>query len=172
MGAQFTPEHLDTLRQAFRGRMSEQEAEFLRRVQAFIEDAIRDGLGFVPVMQTLQQAIRGLGRCRFDLDEARAAGEVTPFDSGRLETIRSMNGGPPSQKEAEFLRDIQGLIDYSIRNDLSFKLVVSTLGHDVNGIGHYGFNLDDAASDCFTPKVTGFAGNDADSVGEPEESND
>ena len=64
------------------------------------------------------------------------------------------------------------MIDYSIRNDLSFRLVVSTLGHDVNGIAHYGFNLDEAAADFFLPKVTGFAGNDADSVGEPEESNE
>ena len=83
-----------------------------------------------------------------------------------------MNGASLSEKEAEFLRDTLGLIDYSIRNDLSFKLVVSTLGHDVNGMAHYGFNLDDAAMDYFTPKAKGFAGSNADSVGEPEESND
>ena len=75
MGAQFTPEHLDGLRQARGGRMSEQEAEFLRSVQAFIEDAIRDGVGFVPVMQTLQQDIRGLARFRHNLDAARQPGK-------------------------------------------------------------------------------------------------
>ena len=83
-----------------------------------------------------------------------------------------MNRGPLSEKEAGVLRDIQGMIDYSIRNDLSFKLTVSTLGHDVNGIAHYGFDLDAAEADFFLPKVAGFAGNDANSVGAPEEASE
>jgi hypothetical protein len=37
-----------------------------------------------------------------------------------------------SEREVEFLRDIQGIIDYTIRNDLGLANVVATVGHDVN----------------------------------------
>ena len=77
-----------------------------------------------------------------------------------------------SEKEVEFLRDIQGIIDYAIRNDLGFALVVSMLGHDVNGIAQYGFDLDAALTDCFLPKTSGFAGSHADSVGAPDDSDE
>ena len=62
MGAKLTPEHIDSLSQAQGRRMSEKEAGFLHAFQGFIEDAIRDGRGFVPVIETLRQNIRGLAR--------------------------------------------------------------------------------------------------------------
>ena len=95
MGAEFTPEHIDTLRQTYGGRMSESETEFLCSVQAFIEGAIRDSLGFVAVMQVLQQQIRGLGRFQFDLDDgARSRGSSPLSTPAGSEAIRPTNGGP------------------------------------------------------------------------------
>jgi len=160
--------------------MAEKEVEFLHSLQNFIDEAIRDGLGFVPVLKTLRQNIRGLvhhrlnldGALRFNLDGAVAAGDVTVPNADQLEALRQMNGGPMSEREAEFLRDIQGIMDYIIRNDLGLAHVVATVGHDVNGLALYDFSLDAADADCFLPKVSGFAGSHADSVGAPEASNE
>jgi hypothetical protein len=69
----------------------------------------------------------------------------------------------------EVLRDMQAFIDFAIRNGLSFPFVVANLGHDVNGLARYGFDLETAGADQFKPKVTGYSNIDAGAVGEPEE---
>jgi hypothetical protein len=178
MGAEFSTKQIEGFRQTYGDRMSATEVEFLRSVGSFIEDAIREGLGFVLVLKTLRQNIRGLlkhrlnvdAALRFDLDAAFASGEAAVPKPDELTALREMNGGPMSESEVEFLRDIQGIIDYAMRNDLGFALVVSMLGHDVNGIAQYGFSIDSALADCFLPQVSGFAGSHADSVGAPEDS--
>jgi hypothetical protein len=43
------------------------------------------------------------------------------------------------------------------------------LGHDLGGLAEYDFSLGAADADCFVPTVSGFAGNDANSVGAPED---
>jgi hypothetical protein len=70
--------------------------------------------------------------------------------------------------EIELLNDLKGFIDVAIRNGLSFGVVVGTLGHDVNGLARYGFDLDKANADSFLPKVTGSARITQESVGEPD----
>jgi hypothetical protein len=180
MGAKFSTGQIEGFRQAYGDRMSAKEVEFLRSIQSFIEDAIREGLGFVLVVKNLKQNIMGLlkhtlpldAALRFDLDAALAAGDVSGPNADELKPLRQRNGGQMSEKEVEFLRDISGIADYAMRNDLGFALVVSMLGHDVNGIAHYGFSLDAALADCFLPKVSGFAGSHADSVGAPQDSDE
>ncbi len=180
MGATFTTEQTERFRQADGGRMAENEIEFLRSLQRFIDDSICDGLGFAPVLTTLRQNIRGLVHhrlnideaIRFDLDAAVAAGEVNVPNADQLKALRQTNGAPMSEREVEFLRDIQGIIDYTIRNDLGLATIVATVGHDVNGLAQYDFSLDAADADCFLPKVSGFAGSHADSVGAPEVANE
>lgn len=90
------------------------------------------------------------------------------MDTKHLDGLRQRFAGPMTSKEIELLRDMQGFIDFSIRNGLSFALVVGTLGQDVNGLARHGFDLDAIRGD-FLPKVSGYSKIDADSVGEPEE---
>ena len=71
--------------------------------------------------------------------------------------------------EMEVLRDMQAFIDFAIRNGLSFASVVANLGHDVNGLARYGFDLETANADHFKAKVAGYSKIDATAVGEPEE---
>jgi hypothetical protein len=87
-------------------------------------------------------------------------------DSEHIEALRKHWSGPMSDAEVELLRDMQAFIDFAIRNGLSFPLVVGTLGHDVNGLQRYGYDLNTAA---FLPKVTGYSQINADSVGQSEE---
>jgi len=84
-------------------------------------------------------------------------------------TLNQVLSGPMSAAEVEFLRDIQGLIDFAISNGLSFAMVMSILGHDVNGIARHGMDLSEASACGFVAKVTGYAGYTADAVGESEE---
>lgn len=177
MAASFSSEQIDRFREVCGSRMPENEVQFLRSVQRFIDEAIRGGLGFVPVVKTLRQNVKGIRHhrinlddaLRFDLDAALAAGELTPLGADQLKALGQVNGGPMSEREVEFLRDIQGIIDYAIRNDLGFALVVGMLGHDLGGLVEYDFSLRAADADGFRPRVSGFAGNDANSVGAPED---
>ena len=91
------------------------------------------------------------------------------MDPKHIEALRKTYGGPMSEKEIQVLRDIQGFLDFSIRNGLSFALALGTLRHDVNGLACYGFSLDDARDD-FIPKTEGYAAVHADSVGTVDES--
>jgi hypothetical protein len=74
-----------------------------------------------------------------------------------------------SGAEIELLRDMQAFMDFAIRNGLSFALVVSTLGHDVNGLARHGLDLETASKEGFGPKVKGYSKIDSSAVGEPEE---
>jgi hypothetical protein len=85
-----------------------------------------------------------------------------------LDALREAYGGPMTADEVAFLRDMQGFIDYAIRNGLNFMPVIAALGHDVNGVVRYGFDLAASEADRFKPKVTGFSNAGADAVGEPE----
>lgn len=94
------------------------------------------------------------------------------MDSQRIEALRRTFDGPMSAAEVTFLRDVQGLIEHAIRNGLSFPMVISALGHDINGVVRYGCELEQARSEHFKPKSEGFSRIDADSVGESDESLD
>lgn len=83
--------HVEELRKAYSGPMSEEEVEILHDIEAFIAFAIRNGLSFPMVVGTLGHDINGLARTGFDLAAMRAAGvqakvtryrHTTPDDFG------------------------------------------------------------------------------------------
>jgi hypothetical protein len=88
----------------------------------------------------------------------------------RVESLRQRFNGPMSDDEVELLRDFQGLIDFAIRNGLSFTLVLSILSHDIQGIAQGGWSLEAAKKSAFSPKAAGWSKINADDVGEPDES--
>lgn len=94
------------------------------------------------------------------------------MDRNHIDALRRTYGGPMSEEEVKFLRDIQGFIDFGIRNGLSFPLVVGTLSHDVSGLARLGFSLDAKQAGFFAPKTSGFADSTADAVGVPEDLDD
>jgi len=77
--------------------------------------------------------------------------------------------GPMSEAELELLRDMQAFIEFAIRNGLSFAMVLSVLGHDINGLVRHRANLDEARSQGFYPKAEGYSKYTAEAIGEPEE---
>ena len=83
-----------------------------------------------------------------------------------VERLKAMFGGAMSEEEVQFLRDVQGFIEFCVRNGLSFPVVVTTIGHDINGLAKNGFAL--TSDDGFLPKVTGYAKLNAADIGDPE----
>jgi hypothetical protein len=47
-----------------------------------------------------------------------------------VKSASSYMGGPLSEQQVRFLRDVQGFVEYAIRNGLSLKTVYSLLQHD------------------------------------------
>jgi hypothetical protein len=88
----------------------------------------------------------------------------------KIESLKKIYGGPMTPAEIVVLNDIKGFIDVAIRNGLSFAPVIGTLGHDVNNLARYGFDVERATKVGFAPKVAGYSQITPDSVGEPEES--
>ncbi|MSU78332.1 MAG: hypothetical protein EXS16_09565 [Gemmataceae bacterium] len=89
------------------------------------------------------------------------------------ERLRQNFSGPMTEEEIKFLRDIQAMIEFSIRNGLSFAVVCSTLGHDVNEIGRDLFDFQKAKARGFRPKVSGSSELTSEAFGEsPEEEAD
>ena len=86
----------------------------------------------------------------------------------KLESLQKIYGDPMTPAEIEVLRDIEGFINFAIRNGLSFALVIGTLSHDVNKLARYGFDLDQANADGFELKVTGYSHITPEAVGESE----
>jgi hypothetical protein len=74
-----------------------------------------------------------------------------------------------SQQEIEFLRDVQGFIDFAIRNGLSFPIVLGAIGHDVNNLAHHAFDLTSEKAHGFVPKTSGYRERMAEDFGETEE---
>ena len=80
-------------------------------------------------------------------------------------TLPQQYVGPMSEKQVALLRDMQAFIDAAIDNGLSFATTLGVLSHDVNNIARYGWDLQGADKDGFTPNVTGYTELTEDSVG-------
>ena len=77
--------------------------------------------------------------------------------------------GPMTEADIAFLRDVQGFIDFAIRNGLTFAPVVTSLLHDVSEIVREGFDLEKARSRGFRPHVTEYGRLTSDDFGENED---
>jgi hypothetical protein len=94
---------------------------------------------------------------------------VNPKAAEHADRLRKSWAGPMSQQEIEFLRDVQGFIEFAIRNGLSFPMVVGGICHDVNAIAQHAFDLNATKATGFLPKTTGYSKLMAEDFGESEE---
>jgi len=88
--------------------------------------------------------------------------------SQMAEKLKQAYGGPMSEEEVQFFRDMQAFIDFAVRNGLSFLPTMATLSHDLHGLNRWGFDLEEAKRQMFSPRVSGYSQIDSDSFGEPE----
>ena len=85
------------------------------------------------------------------------------------QTEQTERAGLLDDAQVAMLRDMQAFIEYGIRNNLNFLTIMAALGHDLNGLVRYGFDLEAAERDAFLPKVSGYARIGEGDVGEPAE---
>ena len=84
-----------------------------------------------------------------------------------VERLKKTFSGPISEGQLQFLLDVEGFIQFCVRNGLDFMTIVGTLGQDINGLVARGLEL--PTKDGFLPKVTGYAEINATEVGEPND---
>ena len=61
-----------------------------------------------------------------------------------------------TEEEVAFLRDVQAMIDFAIRNRLSFPTILTMIEHDISNIARLGaFDLKEAKAQGFLPRVAG-----------------
>jgi hypothetical protein len=77
--------------------------------------------------------------------------------------------GPMTESERAFLRDVQATIEFSLRNGLSFPVVVGAIHHDCAEIARDLFDLNQAKARGFRPKVEGYSQLSPDDFGGEEE---
>jgi hypothetical protein len=51
-----------------------------------------------------------------------------------VKEISGQLGGPLSKEQIQFLRDVQGFIEYAIRNGLSYNSIYLLLRHDLDAV--------------------------------------
>ena len=86
------------------------------------------------------------------------------------ESLKKTWNGPMTEKEVVFLQDVEGLINFSIRNGLNFSVDMSLLRGDLNEVARNGFDYERMLASGFSPRVAGYRNLTSDSFGDsPEE---
>jgi len=144
--------------------MSAPEVAFCQQVKKVAEAAIEGRVPFFAVITNLREDLRRIRENGFQIADSSFEAAIA-----KPEILLVPSRGPLSEAEAGFMRDLQGFVDFAIRNGLSFPSVLSILMHDVGEIFAHGIDLEQAKAAHFLPKVTRWARWNAEPVGEVEE---
>ena len=157
---------LETLQKNFRGQMTEGEFNCCLAIRRLLADTLASRRTFAEAMGSLSSGVQMIAEHKLEVEAAWADGLEAVLASPSRDTDNEQSRAP-SQKEAVFLRDLDGLIDYATRNDLSFQLVLRVVANDVEALRSNSWSLEAALSRCILPQSTGWAELNQGSVGEP-----
>lgn len=148
--------------------LSAGEALFLKQLRELLNAAMHGRISFVSAMETLRLDLKEMRKHGFDVGATLASGFA--FGVGGAAPPPS----PParahlSDAERAFLTDMDGLIDYSVRNSITFLTLLRPITHDVAGLSSYGWSLEGANADCFLPAVSGWAERNLQPAGQADE---
>lgn len=97
-------------------------------------------------------------------------GKAEAMDSKTMgDILKQQWSGPMSEKEKAFLRDVQGLIAFGIRNGLSFKAIARVIHADLSHFARNESSFEEALADGYLPMVTGYSNLTPESFGGFEE---
>lgn len=169
-------ERIDRLKQDFGCQMTEAEEAYLRHLQAALVAVQSGKLPFREWIVRVWEDFKALSKFRFDMQNAPSQGfhsKISHLTENLDSPIGQMNGtSDVSVEESRFLDDVNGLIEFTIRNGLGFLLILEVLIHDLKEIIRYDMSLTKARSDAFLPKASGWGKLNEDSmsiVAEPVE---
>ena len=130
-------------------RLSEPEIRFLTKVQGLVQATADGRVPFFAAMTNLLVDLKAVRKNDWDIERS-AVGTATLDNDGSVQMH-------PSPAEREFLDDLSGLIDFSVRNGISISSLLASLTHDLVELSTYDWSLEKAKADGFLPKVTGWA---------------
>src|SRR5665213_1215208 len=158
------------------GEMSAGELMFCRELRTSLHQVIEGRGDFESLLMELLGDLQEIRKWGLDVDRAVASGWRPTIEIARRAREQSARErllpvALPSQEERAVLEDMDGLIDYAVRNGVSFDTVFAALVHDVGQIrGHDdAFNLAEAQKNfTFHLRAAGWAKRNAMPVGDPE----
>lgn len=147
------------------GVLSEGEQLFLRQIRELLDATISGRFPFFAAMENLLLDLREIRKHGFDVDAT--LGSEFQFVSGRAASASVRARLLDSEKA--FLRDMDSLVDYAVRNGITFLTLIRPMLHDVSELKGYDWSLEKAAADSFLPAVTGWAERNLQPAGQSEE---
>lgn len=152
------------------GELTEGENRYLHSLHDALQSTLEGRLPFQELLREMDADLRRLLKeFRLDVDEAYAAKFVSGLDR-RLQRDHSDDVPPLSEPEADFVKDMKGLIEFATRNRTDPHSVFSMLFHDVSAIVHqFEGNVERSRENFFLPMSYGWWKRNVEPVGEPEE---
>lgn len=158
------------LREAFGGQMSSAELRFCRHLRELFAGLLAGRIEFLSAfMNLLHVDLEGIRRHGYNLDAADASGFQPAIAALAAAPDASPGRFRLSDPERGFVEDLEGLVDFAVRNGLGFRAVLSVLFHDVGELSRNEWSIEKALATFFTPKATGWARKNVEPIGEPDD---
>ena len=162
----------ENLKHKFVGNLSDGEQQVCEKFRNSIGAALSGQQSFKRSSNgSLARIVRASG-FDYDVDKAIASGVFDPEGPERGSAPQDGEDTVAlSTAEKAFLEDAEGLIEWTIRNGVSFTVVLQILGHDIHELARDEFDLEKAMGPGrrVSPKVTGWARRNLEPVGEADE---
>lgn len=155
---------------AVAGEMTPNELGVCQSVRHLFNAVLERKLNFGEATKMVWRALHALERREFDLPAAMAGLDERQVAMGPV--IGANEIAEVTLGQRQFIEDVDGMIDFAIRNGWGFQTVLSILGHDLSDLLHYDSDLDRARADCWTPKSSGWAKMNSASFGQSDEQGD
>jgi hypothetical protein len=152
---------------ALAGEMTPAELDVCQFVKSRFCGVLEGKLDFAETVKLVFRVLHSLGRREFNLEAALAG-----LNEGQVAASlgRAVSDLTPDQRQ--FAQDINGMIDFAIRNGWGFPTVLSILGHDLSDLLHYNADLNRATADGWQPKASGWAKLNSANFGQSDEQGD
>ena len=148
------------------GQLTAGERLFCKSIRLAIAASLESRLDFQVLLNGLGDAYIQIRRQSFDVDAAISLG----FRPETLVPASSNKGKfPLSQRERDFLEDVDGFLDFATRNGLTFFTIVQVLFHDVNELISHKSSFDELDKNFVVPKVAGWATRNRESMIDDDE---
>ncbi len=156
------------LREALGGQMSSTELRFCHHLRELFGGLLAGRIEFLSAFMTLLVDLQEIRRHGYKLDVADASGFQPAIAALTMAPDASPGRFHLSDPERAFVEDLDGLVDFAVRNGLGFRAVLSVLFHDVSEIARNEWSIEKALATFFTPRATGWARRNAEPIGEPD----
>ena len=142
----------EVLKPRFAGQMTEGELQFCQAARHILAQALNGYVPFAEAMASLSSAIQLIRENAAVVDAAWDRGLDSRFAIHQHDRRSSV-----SEDEIRFLRDMDGLVDFAVRNGLNFLFVARAMAHDLGELASNHWNLENLKKNFVLPQSKGWA---------------